>query len=142
MKAMTHTIAAAALSVVLTYPAVAVGEELSGTYPVALTEVANNCDADAITLDTEELTLRSAGDDEIAARLSTIPEMTGEKRRGGRFRAEVQTQDSPIDDAEAAYSIAGRIRGDRVQQLILIAEHYRDDRPLCTQSWNGRADSR
>lgn len=136
---MRTTLLCGAALIAATYAAPAYAEEVEGTYPVALNEVANNCEDGGLDVETGELELRGVEGGGVTASLAELPEMTGSERQGGQFRAEVRTSDSPIEDTVAEYSVAGRVRAGELEQLVLIAEYYRSERPLCTQSWNGES---
>ena len=117
-------------------PASAQPDEIAGSYEVAFDAVADNCDADGLSLDESQLIIESRGEGRLVARIPGVPAMSGTERRGGQFRAEVRSSDSAVDDSTARYSIAGRARGGQVR-LVFIVEYYRSDKPLCTQSWSG-----
>jgi hypothetical protein len=116
-------------------PAAAEGD-VGGSYEVVFTEVADNCDQDALTLARSPLFIDKRRADQLVVRLPGVPAMTGSERRGGQFRAEVSSRHSPIPETRARYSVAGRVREGQIQ-LVFIAEFYRGDRPLCTQSFSG-----
>jgi hypothetical protein len=129
-------VAAALGLAALVRPAAAHASDVAGTYDVTFAEVANNCEQEALTLDKSRLTIEGREGDRLVARIPGVPAMTGAERRGGQFRAEVRASSSPIADARARYSVAGRVRGGQAQ-FVFIAEYYRGARPLCTQSWSG-----
>ena len=63
-----------------------------------------------------------------------VPILSGTVSRGGKFQAEVKRGKTAISGVDGRYSIAGRVDGTAIQ-FLFIAEYYRADKPLCTQSW-------
>jgi hypothetical protein len=131
-----HLLLTAALALAtLASPAAAAGD-VGGSYEVVFTEVADNCDQEALTLARSPLVIDKRRADQLVVRIPGVPAMTGSERRGGQFRAEVSSRHSPIAETRARYSVAGRVREGQIQ-LVFIAEFYRGERPLCTQSFSG-----
>ena len=132
------TAASLAILVLIGFAGSAAAEpgDVAGTYTVTFANVANNCHEDALKLERSRLTLETRGDDRLVARIPGVAAMTGTERQGGQFRADVRSGATEIEGTRARYSVAGRVRGGDIQ-LVFIAEYYRGDRPLCTQSWSG-----
>jgi hypothetical protein len=128
-------LAAASALVALAVPSAAQGD-IGGSYEVVFTEVADNCEQEALSIARSQLSIETRRTDQLVVRIPGVPAMSGSERRGGQFRAEVSSGHSPIQNTRARYSVAGRVREGQIQ-LLFIAEFYRGDRPLCTQSFSG-----
>lgn len=138
MPAPTRYTFIAACALAASAPAAADTEStIAGTYRVALTEVVDSCDEGGLEIDEAELRLRSEGGGEVTAELSSLPTLAGSERNGGQFRVEARAGESPIENAAGQYELAGRVRAGEVESLVLVAQYFRDDEPLCTQSWSG-----
>lgn len=135
-----HIAAVALAFMALARPAAAEGGEIAGSYRIGFTQAADNCDDEALTLERSRLTIESQDGEGIAVKLPDVAAMRGKERANGQFRAEARSDDSPIDGTEAHYSVAGRVNEGEMR-IVFIAEYYRDDKPLCTQSWGGEGSA-
>jgi hypothetical protein len=110
--------------------------KVAGTYQVKFEEVSSNCQDTGMSLDRTQLEVTQPGARRVAVSLPMVPLMKGVVGRGGKFKAEAKKGKTAIQGVEGRFSIAGRAEGGKIQ-VLLIAEYFQGDKPLCTQSWNG-----
>lgn len=103
---------------------------VAGSYAASFDEVANNCDATGMKLERATVQVTQDGRS-IAIGIPKVPTMRGRLGRRGKLRAEVP----PGANARGRFAISGRI-DDEELHMVFIAEYYRGEKPLCTQSWN------
>lgn len=104
-----------------------------GSYSVTFDEVTSNCDSThglALKKGTLQLTSRERG---IQLQMTGLPAMRGTQRAGGKIKAEAEATDGK--GIRRRFRVSGRTR-DKGIQLLVIAELYRGETSLCTQSWN------
>jgi hypothetical protein len=113
------------------------GADVSGSYDVRFEEIANNCTDTGMQLRTGSFTLTQKRGRELEVSFSLTPIMYGKVNEDGKFRAEAKKGGTAIRGVDGQFSVAGRVNvSDRAIQLVFIAEYYRGNTPLCTQSWN------
>jgi hypothetical protein len=61
--------------------------------------------------------------------------MKGATSKGGKFNAKAKKGGTAIQGVDGKFSVTGTVK-DGVLQLVLVAEYYNGEKPLCTQSWN------
>lgn len=132
MRAIATAFAAAAFALCFAAEAGAQGRsaQVGGTYAASFEEVANNCDRKGKTLATASIRVQQS-DRKVSLSIPRIPILEGRLGRRGKLRAD--TGDRP--SAEGRFSVSGRIERGELH-MVLIAEYYDGDRPLCTQSWS------
>lgn len=106
--------------------------KVSGSYAVAFEVVANNCKDARIKLDRETLVVSQKGR-AVSIAIEGVPEMKGQLGRRGKLRADAPR--SRGGDADSSYGISGRIASGKLH-MVFIAEYFRGDKPLCTQSFS------
>jgi hypothetical protein len=110
------------------------GGQEQGTYQVTFQEISNSCTDVGLELKQSALTVTRRGMTvEVSA--PEIPAMTGKARKGGKFRVAVQKSRTSISGVQGSFSAAGQVDNKSVQ-LVLVAEYFRGDKALCTQSWD------
>lgn len=109
--------------------------DISGKYRVKFEEVQNSCTSTSMSLSQATVELAQPSRRKLRVQIPKVPKMEGRVSKGGKFKAKGKKDDTPTKGVNGRFSISGRVR-DGVIQFVLIAEYYRGDKPLCTQSWN------
>lgn len=132
MRVIAATILAAALSWGLPADASAQGRtaQVGGTYAASFEEVANNCERNGKKLAAAPIRVQQ-DDRAVSVSIPRLPIMKGKLGRRGKLRADTERSRG----AEGRFSLSGRVERGQLH-LVLIAEYYDGDRPLCTQSWS------
>jgi hypothetical protein len=109
---------------------------VDGSFAVEFKEIANNCSDTGMSLRKGTVTLakQDKGKDEITVPMAAT--MVGRIGKDGKFMAHAKLGGTGIAGLQGKFSISGRVEDARIQ-LVFSAEYYRDQRPLCTKSWNG-----
>ena len=106
------------------------------TYAVVFEEITNSCTDANVAMRIDKATIEVSRQKEtIRVSIPNVPAMTGRLRKGGSFKAEAEKRSPTTRNVEQRFSSAGRASDSKVQ-LVFVAEFYRDDKPLCTQSWD------
>ena len=129
MRASLAAVCAAVLLLGLTAVAGAQRGGPDGRYQVTFEEVVDTCNGAGRTLTKETVTVKGSGK-RLSLTVPGLPAMTGELKRGTKFKVEAKQRDSKL-------SATGRAEGGELQ-FVLIVEHYEGGKPVCTQSWNAQ----
>ncbi len=108
---------------------------VAGKYTASFQEVANNCSGIGMSLRSSTIELHQSGERNVQVTVPSVPIMRGVVSRAGKFKAEAKRGKTAIQGVDGRFSIAGRV-DDKGIQFLFIAEYYRGNRPMCTQSWN------
>ena len=108
---------------------------VAGKYAATFQEVASNCSGIGMSLRSSTVELSQSGERNVQVTLPSVPIMRGVVSRAGKFKAEAKRGKTAIQGVDGRFSIAGRV-DDKGIQFLFIAEYYRGNRPMCTQSWN------
>ncbi len=108
---------------------------VAGKYTASFQEVANNCSGMGMSLRTSSIELSQSGERNVQVTVPSVPIMRGVVSRAGKFKAEAKRGKTAIQGVDGRFSIAGRV-DDKGIQFLFIAEYFRGNRPMCTQSWN------
>jgi hypothetical protein len=108
---------------------------VAGKYAASFQEVANNCSGIGMSLRASTIELHQSGERNVQVTVPSVPIMRGVVSRAGKFKAEAKRGKTAIEGVDGRFSIAGRV-DDKGIQFLFIAEYYRGNRPMCTQSWN------
>jgi hypothetical protein len=108
---------------------------VAGTYGATFSSVANNCDGVGMNIATANVELSQSAGRRISVTLPAVPIMSGVVNRTGKFKASVKRGKTAIAGVDGRFSVAGRVAKDTIQ-LLFIAEYFKGQKPLCTQSWN------
>lgn len=105
-----------------------------GSFSVTFEEVTSNCDAKETGIFQKkgslQLTSTPGG---VQLQITGLPVMRGIQRDGGKLKAEAKDTDGK--GLRRHFRASGRAQKDEVH-ILVIAEFYRGDTSLCTQSWN------
>jgi len=110
-------------------------QDAVGEYSVKFEEVSNNCKNTGMTLRTAAIKVAQVKGRSIRMSIPMVPDMRGAVRKGGKFRAKAKKGRTNIQGIDGRFSAGGRFEGKTIQ-FVFIAEYFRGDEPLCTQSWN------
>jgi hypothetical protein len=122
--------------VLLAFPAHADDESsIVGEYRVKFEEVQNSCSSTGMTLDKSTVEITAGKRKRIDVTIPMVPLMKGVASKGGKFKAKARLGATAIQGVKGKFSASGRVSDD-VIQMVFIAEYFRGDNPLCTQSWN------
>ena len=113
----------------------AADEAVGGNYEVAFTSVANNCSSVGMNLGSSTIAVDSAKPRRISITIPSVPIMSGTVSRVGKFRASVKRGKTAIEGVQGRFSVAGKFEKGQIQ-FLFVAEYFRAEKPLCTQSWN------
>jgi hypothetical protein len=108
---------------------------VAGKYAATFQAVANNCSGVGMSLRTATIELFQARDKDVQVTVPSVPIMRGVVSRAGKFKAEAKRGKTAIEGVDGRFSVAGRV-DDKGIQFLFIAEYYRANKPMCTQSWN------
>lgn len=108
---------------------------VAGKYAATFQEVANNCSGMGMNLRAATIELFQAGERSVQVTVPAVPIMRGVVSKAGKFKAEAKRGKTSIQGVDGRFSVAGRV-DDKGIQFLFIAEYYRGNRPLFTQSWN------
>lgn len=108
---------------------------VAGKYAATFQSVASNCSGVGMNLSTATVELLQAREGEFQVTLPSVPIMRGVVSRAGKFKAEAKRGKTAFAGVDGRFSVAGRV-DDKGIQFLFIAEYYRGDKPMCTQSWN------
>jgi len=109
--------------------------KLAGKYTAKFSSVANNCSATGMSLSTASVEVSQEKGRNMSVTIPSVPIMTGLVSRGGKFRAVTKRGKTAIEGVDGKFSAAGRVEKG-VIHFLFIAEYFRGEKPLCTQSWN------
>jgi hypothetical protein len=135
METKHAILAVAATLLALGAPASAQQGGATGNYSVTFQEISNSCTGVGLALNKGTLAIARAGKQELELRLPQVPVLRGTARKGGKFKVAAGRTATAIQGVESSFSAAGR-RDESSVQLVLVAEYYREGKPLCTQSWD------
>jgi hypothetical protein len=110
---------------------------VAGRYQARFAKVSDNCKDTGMSLGTTTVELREPKSGKIEVTIAMVPDMAGMVSRGGKFKAEAKKGRTGIAGVDGRFSIAGRVEAGEIQ-FLFIAEYYKGDKPLCTQSWNAK----
>jgi len=110
-------------------------QDAVGEYSTKFEEVSNNCKNTGMTLRTAPVKVMLVKGRSIRMSIPMVPDLLGAVRKGGKFRAKAKKGRTNIQGIDGRFSTGGRFDGKTVQ-FVFIAEYFRGDEPLCTQSWN------
>ncbi len=108
---------------------------VAGKYAATFQSVANNCTGMGMNLSATTVELFQARDRDVQVTVPSVPIMRGVVTRAGKFKAEAKRGKTATAGVDGRFSVAGRV-DDKGIQFLFIAEYYRADKPMCTQSWN------
>ena len=108
---------------------------VAGAFDVRFDEVSDNCKDTGMNLLRSTVELGEPKKGKVDVTIPMVPFMKGIVSRGGKFKAEIKRGKTGIEGVDGRFSVTGRVEGDKVQ-FLFIAEYYRGEKPLCTQSWN------
>ena len=108
---------------------------VAGSYKVTFSSVANNCDGVGMNISSAEVQLHESAGRKLSVTIPAVPIMKGAVNRAGKFKTSVKRGKTAIQGVDGRFSAAGRVAKDNLQ-LLFIAEYFKGDKPLCTQSWN------
>lgn len=109
--------------------------EIEGTYNVKFEKVSNNCSQTGMNLEKAAVEFIRRKGRTLKVAIPMVPIMKGSVSNGGKFRAAAKKGKTGIKGLDGKFSSSGRVT-DGLLQMILIAEYFRGNQPLCTQSWN------
>jgi hypothetical protein len=107
-----------------------------GTFKVKFEQVANNCKNTGMTLGKADVRIDKGKGSSISVTVPMVPIMKGSSGKGGKFKAKAKKGKTGIAGVDGRFRIQGRVNGNAIQ-FLFIAEYFKGDAPLCTQSWNG-----
>ena len=108
---------------------------VAGSYKASFSSVANNCDGVGMNIASAQVELHESAGRKVSVTIPAVPIMKGSVNRAGKFKASVKRGKTAIQGVDGRFSAAGRVAKDNLQ-LLFIAEYFKGDKPLCTQSWN------
>jgi hypothetical protein len=111
------------------------GASIAGVYEIKFEEVQNSCDATGMTLTRSTVELHKGARKRMDVIIPAVPIMKGVASKGGKFNAKVKKGATAIQGVDGKFSVSGHVK-DGVLQMVFVAEYYRGEAPLCTQSWN------
>lgn len=106
----------------------------SGQYNATIAMVSNSCAAEKAELPNKAMLVLTKRGNAISLQIAgKNPKMTGRLRTRGKFKVTGET--SMAGGKKGRFSATGRVAANKVQ-LVLVAEHYRGAKALCSQSWD------
>ena len=138
IPAVAAVAAVAAFVLGTSAPAVAQSKSarVAGTYDVTYEDLANNCTQVSFAMSKGSLTITKKKDAErITVSIPSMPVMEGKRSDEGTFRANAKRGPTSIQGVQGKFSTTGKVNG-KALEMVLMAELYVDNKPLCTQSWN------
>ena len=108
---------------------------VAGSYKASFSSVASNCDGVGMNISSAQVELHESAGRKVSVTIPAVPIMKGSDNRAGKFKASVKRGKTAIQGVDGRFSAAGRVAKDTLQ-LLFIAEYFKGDKPLCTQSWN------
>jgi hypothetical protein len=115
--------------------------KIAGTYAGTFERVSSNCSETGMNLREAPIELAQSGERSMTVTVPSVPIMKGVVNRGGKFKADTKRGKTAIAGLDGRFSVAGRV-DDKGIHLLFIAEYYKGDKPLCTQSWNASGPRR
>ena len=103
-------------------------------YSVKFEKVSNNCTDAGMALTKAGISVETKGKT-ITMGVPALPPMRGSVRKGGKFKARTKKSATKTPAVTGRYSAGGSVNGGQIR-FLLIAEYFKDGKPLCTQSWN------
>lgn len=97
------------------------------SYTATVTTISNTCATATATPGNGPLTINTSGDN-VAIAFGAMPEAKGKTSTSGKLRAAATA-------GATHFSYSGRITNSG-GTLILVAETFAGDKPVCSQSWN------
>jgi hypothetical protein len=135
METKQAILAVAATLLAFAAPASAQEAGATGSYNVKFQEISNSCTEVGLALSKGTLAISRAGKQALEVKLPQVPVLRGKARKGGKFKVAASKSPTALSGVDGSFSAAGR-RDESSVQLVLVAEYYRDGKPLCTQSWD------
>jgi hypothetical protein len=108
---------------------------VAGSYKASFSSVANNSDGVGMNIASAQVDLHESAGRRVSVTIPAVPIMKGVVNRAGKFKASVKRGKTAIQGVDGRFSVAGRVAKDNLQ-ILFIAEYFKGDKPLCTQSWN------
>lgn len=114
---------------------------VAGNYAATFSSVANNCAGVGMNISSAQVELHQASGRRVSVTIPAVPIMNGVVNRTGKFKASVKRGKTAIEGVDGRFSVAGRVAKDNLQ-FLFIAEYFKGQKPLCTQSWNASGPRR
>ncbi|HET6612217.1 MAG TPA: hypothetical protein VFG83_09520 [Kofleriaceae bacterium] len=134
------TIAVAVVALATLSASVRADEGVRGTYAVRFDKVVDNCKQTGIGLSRADVKL-AGSPRALTVTVPMMPVMRGRVGKAGKLHAKAKKGKTGIAGVTGSFSISGRVKK-RSIEVVLIAEYFSGDKPLCTQSWTGTGKRR
>src|SRR4051812_43675646 len=135
---LVASIFASAFALGLAMPAVALADDVSGSYDAKFEEMSTNCSPPPVAYTRGNVRI-DVTKGSLKVNIDTIPQMAGIPAKSGKISAKtIKKQATTVQGLDGKYGVSGRVDDNGVLQLVLVAEYTRSDngKPHCTQSWN------
>lgn len=122
-----------ALAILTSAPNVQAQGSTAGSYDSRFEEVSDNCKGPGMELDKAKIVVTMKGK-RLQVKMAEVPTLRGRAGRRGKLRASGEgSGKSP--GVKVRYGLNGRVSGSTLQ-AVFVAEYYKGEKPLCTQSWS------
>lgn len=107
----------------------------SGRYQLDVEQVSDTCEGTLVSFGTKPELIVTVKGNNLLFKLPDVPNLSGPQKKRGKFRVEGRDASVRKGGTIGTFSATGRFDA-RALRMILIAEHVKDGKTQCAQSWN------
>ena len=107
----------------------------SGRYQLEIEQISDTCDKSPVAIRAKAAMTVSVTGKNLVFKLADLPALTGPQKKRGKFRVGGKDASARPGGTVGTFAATGRFDPGMVR-MVLVAEHVKDGKTQCAQSWN------